>query len=99
MKVKDLFERYGNTQDVGFEYELEYTTPAGDIDYKMVNVVGTVTVTTDAFGTGDSPTDYEFEVDSITDQETGTPIPQGAIPKDQWEKIETVGVEKAQRGM
>lgn len=99
MKLKDLFERYGNTVDVAVEYDLEYTTPDGDIEYRRLEIAGVVTVTKDAYGTGDSPTDYEFDVESITDTETGQAVPEQVIPKNDWEGIETSAIEKAQRHM
>lgn len=98
MKVKDLFESRGGitTFDFGIEYELEYTTPEGEIDYKMVNVSGTVTETTDMYGTGDSPTDYEVNVTSVVDAETGEAIPEAAISKENWAKIEQRAIDSVE---
>lgn len=98
MKVKELLERMGQDSiPVSVEYELEYTTPEGDIDYKMVEITGEVLTTPDAYGTGDSPTDYEFNVDSITDVNTGEQLPEQAIPNDAWEGIENQAIEKVNR--
>ena len=98
MKVKELFEQRGfNGFDFSVEYELEYTTPEGDVDYKMVEVTGTVTETKDAYGTGDSPTDYEVNVETITDKETGQSIPEKAISSDGWEWIENQAIESVNR--
>lgn len=100
MKVSDLFERYySDRYPVSVEYELEYTTPDGDVDYKMLEVAGEVLVTPDAFGTGDSPTDYEFNVTEIIDKETGSKLDTKVIPRDGWKWIETQAVEKVQRHM
>lgn len=96
MKVKELFEQRGGI-DVAVEYELEYTTPDGEVDYKMIEVTGTVTMTTDMYGTGDSPTDYEFNVETVTDKETGQPVPEKAISSDGWEWIENQAIEKVNR--
>jgi hypothetical protein len=99
MKVKELFERFGgsNSFPVSVEYELEYTTPEGDVDYKTLEITGEVLVTSDAYGTGDSPTDYEFNVDEIIDQETGQKLSDTAIPQDAWEGIENQAIEKVNR--
>lgn len=99
MKIKELFEQRGGINDFDFsvEYELEYTTLEGEVDYKMVEVTGTVTETTDAYGTGDSPTDYEVNVESVTDVETGEAIPEKAIPKEGWEWIERQAIESVNR--
>lgn len=100
MKVSDLFERhYSDGYPVSVEYELEYTTPDGDVDYKMVEVSGEVLVTPDAYGTGDSPTDYEFNVEEVVDTETGSKIDPKAIPEDGWKWIENQAIEKVQRHM
>lgn len=99
MKVKELFENRGGIGNFDFavEYELEYTTTEGDVDYKMVEVTGTVTETTDAYGTGDSPTDYEVNVESIKDVETGDAIPPSAIPEQGWAWIEQQAIERVNR--
>jgi hypothetical protein len=98
MKVRELLERMGQGSfPVSVEYELEYTTPEGEVDYKMVEIAGEVLTTTDAYGTGDSPTDYEFNVDSITDSETGEQLPEKIIPADAWEGIENQAIEKVNR--
>lgn len=99
MKVKELFEQRSGISEFDFsvEYELEYTTPDGEVDYKTVEITGTVTETSDAYGTGDSPTDYEVNVETITDTETGNAIPESAIPTDDWEKIEQQAIESVNR--
>lgn len=99
MKVKELFEQRGGIGDFDFavEYELEYTTPEGDVDYKTVEVTGTVTETTDAYGTGDSPTEYDVNVESITDAETGERVHKSMIPKEGWNWIERQAIESVNR--
>lgn len=98
MKIKELLERMGQDSiPVSVEYELEYTTPDGEVDYKMVEIAGSVLTTPDAYGTGDSPTDYEFTVDTITDLETGKELPERSIPSDAWESIENQAIEKVNR--
>lgn len=103
MKVKELLERYGQDSiPVAVEYELEYTTPEGDVDYKMISIPGVVTTTPDAYSTGDSPTDYEFDVDynDIVDTDYGKKITQqelASISKDDWIKIEQQAIEQVNR--
>lgn len=99
MKVKELFEQRGGISEFDFsvEYEMEYATPEGDVDYKMVEITGTVTETTDAYGTGDSPTDYEVNVESVTDMESGQPVQRNAIPPEGWKWIEQQAIEKVNR--
>ena len=99
MKVKELFEQRGgiNSFDFSVEYELEYTTPEGDVDYKTVEITGTVTETTDAYSTGDSPADYEVNVETVTDAESGAVVPETAIPKEGWARIEQQAIESVNR--
>lgn len=95
-------EQYDNRIDVAFEYEVELILPGNDVDYKQTEITGTVLVTKDAYGTGDSPTDYEFEVEHIIDQDTGKPLTDKEltyISKDTWDHIETTAIEKVQRHM
>lgn len=95
MKVKELFERGGI--DVAVEYELEYTTPEGDVDYKTLEITGEVLTTTDMYGTGDSPTDYEFVPSEAVDKETGERVSLKVIPRDDWRWINTQAIEKVNR--
>lgn len=98
MKVRELFEGYNSEDfDVAVEYELEYTTPEGEVDYKMLEISGVVTITSDMYGTGDSPEGYEFNVDSIVEVETGNRLPLSVIPKDAWKDIDTQAYEKVSR--
>lgn len=99
MKMKELFEQRGgiNGFDFSVEYELEYTTPEGDVDYKTLTITGTVTETTDAYGTGDSPTDYEVNVETITDETTGETVSEKVIPEGAWETIEQQAIESVNR--
>lgn len=99
MKVNELFEQRSGINDAEFsvEYELEYTTAEGDVEYKTIQITGTVIETTDAYGTGDSPTDYEVHVETVTDVETGTAVSGSTIPKEGWTRIEQQAIESVNR--
>lgn len=97
MKVKDLFEQYSDSVDVAVEYELEVTLPNGDVDYRTLEIAGEVIITPDMYGTGDSPTDYEFNVTSIIDKDTGDRVAKQDIPKDGWTWIEKQAIEQVNR--
>jgi len=50
---------------VNFESEIEVETKYGS-QYKPIYVVANVTAEPDAYATGDSPTLYDVEIDSVT---------------------------------
>jgi len=74
MKVTHLFER---SQRVPFGVELEREVEndeTGIPDVHTFDVYGYVTVGTDPFNTGDSPTEYDVYINGLVDKTTGQKI-------------------------
>jgi hypothetical protein len=76
MKLSDIFEAGQRPTRHPYTVELErqYQDPAGEWQTEMVEVSGVVFITTDAFSTGDSPTDYDVELHSAVSTTARKPI-------------------------
>lgn len=95
MRIRQLLER-STRVPVTVEYEQEFETSPGEWDTRVLNVHGSVEVLSDPYGTGDSPTSYEFEPDSITDV-TGAVMPLTVISDEKaWSWIEDQAVRQAE---
>jgi hypothetical protein len=102
MKVSDILESYRrpgrNEHPFTVELEHEYVDEAGDTQYIMVNVSGAVTITPDAFSTGDSPTDYDVEVVEATDA-AGKPFPVNQLSPKEIEWVEDKAISQVTRNL
>lgn len=73
MKLSAIFEK--STYDtVSVDYDLERQQPNGEWETIPVRISGVVHTEYDPFGTGDSPTEYEFEPRTVEVIETGEKI-------------------------
>lgn len=102
MKLSDILEAYGRggISEHPFTVELERQDPTSEEgDYYMVDVSGVVTITPDAFSTGDSPTDYDVDVTEAIDKRTGKPIPIKALTADEYEWVQDKAISQVTRNL
>lgn len=96
MRIRDVLAESLNRTPVSVQYDFEPTN-TDEYESHVITITGDVITIRDAYGTGDSPTEYEFDVKNAVYAETGQPFDIKLIPDDAWEWIDNTAIEKAQR--
>ena len=92
MKLKDLFE---SIDRIPVTVEYEWEDPAMEHQPRWVEVDCVVTVTTDPYATGDSPTEKYVDIKSATLKDTGKPFDLNQLNKSSLDWIEQQAADKA----
>jgi uncharacterized protein RhaS with RHS repeats len=89
MKVKDLFE---GRNGFNIQYTADITDAEGADTTTQLDVTGTVMAMRDARGTGDSPMEYEVNVDNVTDED-GHDVEFTSLPRRAQEAIQQLAID------
>lgn len=93
MRLTPIIEQRGVSRHAASVEYTEYgnTPETEDTVVGMYEINGTVTVESDPFATGDSPTESTFEPVSAIDKKTGKPVSLqqllARIPEDQYQEL------------
>lgn len=95
MKLKHIFERREQHIPVEVKYEHPEENKDGDVEYHDVIFYLDVMVTPDAYGTGDSPTDYEVNIIKAYYEDGKKPFNWKSLSKKEMKWIKDKAVEQS----
>lgn len=99
MKVSDILESYQRPDPNEHLFTVEVEHEGTDGEYHMIDVSGVVTITTDAFNTGDSPTDYDVDIEEAVDKNTGDAFPINQLSRSDVEWIKDTAISQVTRNL